>query len=255
MKTKKQFLVVLLLLTIINYGYTQKTTVEPGTYYTNQNRVGKITITVDDDEHQTIMFETNPENDLIWEECVFSPSKGCVSTLGKLYSAKVLAENNDMLTEGEHILMIRVEGYNGNEQFSTPPMAEGSVKIRVTKENKTKTLSQSYLAAGMSNPALETSTLRTLQSSNPDSDYHKVIIGSRNYEIVRNELTGVVLHRQVGVIAFGRNKKGCFFRLYRVVQSFNGASYENAYKVYNNVYDYEVNGQSSGQVPCESVPK
>lgn len=205
----------------------------------------------------TIISATNHEYDIMWEECIFSPDRSCTSTFGQLYSEKILAENSNLLTEGEHTLLVRLEGYKGSEQISTPPLAEGSIKIKVTGENKTKTLSKSFLVAGMSNPPLEASALRTLQSRDPDEDYHKVIIGSRNYEVIRNELTGIVLYRQVGVIAFGRDEKGCFFRSFRVVQVFNGTNYEYACQVDRKLYELnnEINYRGFSYIPCESVPK
>lgn len=205
----------------------------------------------------TIISATNHEYDIMWEECIFSPNRSCTSTFGQLYSEKILAENSHLLTEGEHTLRVRIEGYNGGKQLSTPPIAEGSIKIKVTGENKTKTLSKSFLVAGMSNPSLEASTLRTLQSRDPDDGYRKVIIGSRNYEVIRNELTGIVLYRQVGVIAFGRNEKGCFFRSFRVVQVFNGTNYEYACQVDSELYELKnkINYRGFSYVPCESVPK
>ena len=115
---------------------------------------------------------------------------------------------------------------------------------------KDKTLSLSFVKAGMKDEWMENSSLNILHDYFPESAYSKVVIKSRGFSIVRHEISGVVLYRTAEIYGLGTNGEGCFSKVFRIIQDFNGVSYENSYRLDEGYIrgDYE-------QIPCASIPK
>lgn len=195
--------------------------------------------------------EYNPEGNWVWQECLFAKNESCPSTLGNVYYEKLLIEHADWLTVGEHTLTVKVCGFNSRiGKRTNKTFVEGTLKFIITEEDKQKALSQSFVKAGMQNASLENVSLAIVKDYFPSANYYHTMIKSTNFTIVRHEITGIVLYRTFQVYAFSDNNNQCNYKVFQMIQDFNGSSYED----YLRLDEHYVRGEYKN-IPCASMPK
>ena len=124
-----------------------------------------------------------------------------------------------------------------NSKFSLD-LGEGAAAIKTlaTKLHNELMASRQLPKAGMNNPALENQMLAVMQKlPGWNEKFNKAIITSSSWSIHKNELTGVILYRYVGVVGTCKNADGtCFTQEFSFRQDYTGGgNYDNTVK-YNS---------------------
>jgi len=110
------------------------------------------------------------------------------------------------------------------------------IKTMATKMHNELMTSRQLPKAGMNNPALEKQMLATMEKlPGWNEKFISAIITSTSWAIKKNELTGAILYRYIGVIGTCRNADGkCFYQEFTFRQDYTGAgNYESVAK-YNS---------------------
>lgn len=122
-------------------------------------------------------------------------------------------------------------------QFSLD-LGNGSdaIKALSTKLHNQLMAGRKLPKAGMNNPALENQMLATMQKlPGWNEKFTKAVITSSSWNIKKNELTGAILYRYIGVIGVCNDSQGkCYTQEFTFRQDYSGAgNYESAAK-YNS---------------------
>ncbi len=111
-----------------------------------------------------------------------------------------------------------------------------AIKALATKLHNELMASRQLPKAGMSNPALEKQMLAVMEKlPGWNEKFNKAIITSSSWSIKKNELTGVILYRYIGVVGTCKNAEGtCFTQEFTFRQDYTGGgNYESTPK-YNS---------------------
>lgn len=116
-------------------------------------------------------------------------------------------------------------------------LGEGStaIKAMATKMHGELMGSRQLPKAGMSNPGIEAKMVEGMNKLGWTDKFSKAIITSANWTIEKNQLTGTILYRYVGVVGITKAPDGkCFYQEFTFRQDYSGGgSYESAVK-YNS---------------------
>lgn len=140
-----------------------------------------------------------------------------------------LAQNEKKLTPGSHKLKIELlPALEYPEEREGPVAAAGEITLNVgtstANPNDTKTC---LPAAGMKDAALEAKILQAFKAKGWTEKPSAVRITGMKWNIVRNELTSVIIKRSVAAVVASTMKDGnCRYQDFLFSQDYDGAAYQ-----------------------------
>lgn len=151
-----------------------------------------------------------------------------LSKLNKKEPNENFVETLNQLEAGSH--KVRVELYAYNHNSTLKPIASGEFTI-LKKEGEILKSGKKFAALKEKiDPEFEKVALKLIndEHSTEDRIYEQIAIRSKDWDVIRNNNTGVVIARSVTVYAYYKEKGMCYYIEYSLIQDFDGTAFQKS---------------------------
>lgn len=151
-----------------------------------------------------------------------------LSKLNKEEPNEKLAKALNQLKTGSHKIRIELFAYGYSSTFK--PVASGEFTILKKEGDVLKTGKKFADLREKIDPEFEKVALKLINKEHATEKtiYQQIAIQSEDWDVIRNENTGVVTARSVSVYAYYKYEGMCYYDLFFLIQDFDGTAFQKS---------------------------
>lgn len=178
----------------------------------------------------------NMLRDFTEEQKQYTSFKGALQSEGEAYNGDDLfrlfvAENEAKLTKGAHKLKIELTPFiDYPEEKEGAVMAAGEITLNVGASTADASDTKTCLpAAGLKDATLEAKMMQAFKAKGWSEKPSAVRITGTRWNIIRNEVSGVIIKRSIGAVVSSTLKNGgCQYQSFLFSEEYDGTAYQDA---------------------------